>query len=139
MEKYRFLEHTADVLFESYGKSFEEALENAAEAMFSVMCDAGKLNEERSFAVKEEADSLENLAVFTLSAILSQSEIDEVLPKRFMVEKFAKKGGVFSISGKVYGGKWESGKVKTDIKAVTHHLIKVEGNGKFMIRILLDI
>ena len=137
--KYRFLEHTADVLFESYGNSFEEALENAAEAMFSVMCDTGKLKEERSFVVEEEADSLENLTVFTLSAILSQSEIDEVLPKRFRVEKFSKSGGVFSISGKVHGGKWESGKVKTDIKAVTHHLIKVEGDKKFTIRVLLDI
>ncbi|NYZ75727.1 archease [Candidatus Micrarchaeota archaeon] len=139
MGKYRFLEHTADVLFEAYGKSFEEALENAAEAMFVVMCDTGRLEEDRSFIVEEQADSLENLTVFTLSAILSQSEISEVLPKRFKVEKFEKKGGVFSARGRVFGGKWEGAKVKTNIKAVTHHLIKVEGNGKFTVRVLLDI
>lgn len=137
--KYRFLEHTADVLFEAYGKNFEEALQNAAEAMFSVMCDTKKLKEEKSFRVEEHADSLENLTVFTLSTILSESEINEVLPKRFEVESFAQKDGVFSIRGKVHGGRWESGKVKTGIKAVTHHLIKVERNGKFTIRVLLDI
>ncbi len=137
--KYRFLEHTADILFEAYGKSFEDALENAAEAMFSIMCDVKKLREERNFRVEEKADSLENLAVFTLSAILSQSEINEVLPKRFKVERFIQKDGVFSVMGNVYGGRWDGRRVKTDIKAVTHHLIKVEGNGKFTIRVLLDI
>lgn len=137
--KYRFLEHTADVLFEAYGKDFEEAIQNAAEAMFSVMCDTKKLKEERSFSVEEHADSLENITVFTLSTILSESEINEVLPKRFEVESFSQKGGVFSIRGIVHGGAWESGKVKTDVKAVTHHLIKVEGNGKITIRVLLDI
>lgn len=137
--KYRFLEHTADVLFESYGKGFEEALENAAEAMFSVMSDVKKLKEEKSFSVEERADSLENLVVFTLSSILSESEIREVLPKRLEVEKFSERDGVFSVRGKVFGGRWESGRVKTDIKAVTHHLIKVEGKRKFKIRVLLDI
>jgi SHS2 domain-containing protein len=139
MERYRFLEHTADVLFEAYGKNFEGALENAAEAMFRVMCDTSKLKEEKSFSVEEHADSLENLTVFTLSAILSGTEIEEVLPKRFKVGRFSQKNGVFSIEGQVYGGRWASGKVKTSIKAVTHHLIKVEGNGTFTIRVLLDI
>jgi SHS2 domain-containing protein len=139
MERYRFLEHTADMLFEAYGKSFEDALENAAEAMFSVMCKISSLNEEKSFSIEEQADNLENLTVFSLSAMLSGSEIGEVLPKRFKVEKFTHKDGVFSIRGKVYGGRWDSGKVKINIKAVTHHLIKVEGNGRFTIRVLLDI
>ncbi|MCX6776426.1 MAG: archease [Candidatus Micrarchaeota archaeon] len=137
--RYRFLEHTADVLFEAYGKNFREALENAAEAMFSVMCEIGKLKEEKSFVIEEEADSLENLTVFTLSAILSESEIEEVLPKRFKVEKFAQRNGIFRIGGRVYGSRWENGKVKTCIKAVTHHLTKVERNGKFTVRVLLDI
>ena len=38
--EYKFLEHTADVMFESYGKSYEEALENAAKAMFSILGNA---------------------------------------------------------------------------------------------------
>jgi SHS2 domain-containing protein len=139
MEKYRFLEHKADVLFEAYGKSFESALGNAAEAMFSVMSDISKLREEKSFSVEEHADSLENLTVFTLSTILSESEIREVLPKEFKVEKFFQKNGIFNLKGKVSGGQWESGKVKINIKAVTHHLAKVEGNGKFTIRVLLDV
>jgi SHS2 domain-containing protein len=139
VERYRFLEHTADVLFEAYGSTFEAALENAAEAMFSVMSRMDKLKEERSFQVEERAESLENLAVFTLSAILSESEIEEVMPKRFKVESLVHKNGEFMLKGKVFGGKWEGRKVKTEIKAVTHHLLRVEKNGKVSIRVLLDI
>ena len=139
MERYRFLEHTADVLFEAYGDSFEEALENAAEAMFSVMSRTGKTEGEKSFRVEEEADSLENLAVFTLSTILSECEIRQVLPRRFKVEKLAESADGFRIAGRVFGGEWDSKKIKTNIKAVTHHLLKIQRNGKVAIRVLLDI
>jgi SHS2 domain-containing protein len=43
MEKFKFFEHTADVEFEAYGKTLEEAFENAALAMFSVMTDTIKV------------------------------------------------------------------------------------------------
>ena len=36
-KKYEFLEHTADVYLAAYGKSLQEAFENAALAMFDVM------------------------------------------------------------------------------------------------------
>ena len=49
-EKFRFLEHTADIMFESYGKSYPEALENAAHAMFSVFGSAGE-NEKATFSI----------------------------------------------------------------------------------------
>jgi len=137
--KYKFLEHTADVLFEAYGKSFKEALENAAAAMFEVMCHTERVEESERFEVREDADSLENLTVFTLSTILSECEVRGVLPKRFEVKSFSERSGEYNLHGVVYGGKWESSKVKKDVKAVTHHMAKVEVNGKFKIRMLLDI
>ena len=37
MKKYRFLEHTADVKFQAFGKKIEEAFENSAYAMKEVI------------------------------------------------------------------------------------------------------
>ena len=37
--RFEFLEHTADVYIRAYGKTMEEAYENAALAMFEVMTD----------------------------------------------------------------------------------------------------
>ena len=39
MKKFEFLEHTADSKIRAYGKSFEEAYQNAALAMASLMYD----------------------------------------------------------------------------------------------------
>ncbi len=37
MQKYEFLEHTADVTFKAYGRDLNELFENAAEALESTM------------------------------------------------------------------------------------------------------
>ena len=37
MEKFRFLEHTADVFIEAYGKDLKEAFENVAIGLMNLM------------------------------------------------------------------------------------------------------
>jgi SHS2 domain-containing protein len=41
---YEYLEHTADVRFRAYGKSLEQAFENAALAMLNVMVETCSVN-----------------------------------------------------------------------------------------------
>ena len=42
--KYRFIDDlTSDVMFEAYGKDLRELFENAAEALFSVICQVGEV------------------------------------------------------------------------------------------------
>ena len=44
MQKYKFLDDiTSDVMFEAYGKDLKELFENAAEALFSVICKIKKV------------------------------------------------------------------------------------------------
>ena len=38
MQKYKFLEHTADIKFQAFGKSLEEVFSNCAYAMFNSIC-----------------------------------------------------------------------------------------------------
>lgn len=140
MEKYKFLEHVSDVLFESYGSTFEEALENAAEAMFATIAPVEKLREEQSFVVEERASNLEELANFTLSDLLSQGDIRELFLKRFKVEEFSKANGGYVLEGTAYGERMSPGKGGTSVKAVTLHETKAEKTKQgWRIRILLDI
>jgi SHS2 domain-containing protein len=44
-KRFRFLEHTADVLVEAYGVNLEEAFENAAAAMTDVMTELERLKQ----------------------------------------------------------------------------------------------
>ena len=55
-KKFEFFEVTADVGIKSYGKTLEEAFENAALAMFEVITDTSKIEPkiERKIEVESE-------------------------------------------------------------------------------------
>ncbi len=141
MEKYRFLDHTADVLFEAFGTTYEEALENAAEALFETIAYTEKLEATESFEVREEAATLEELANFVLSDLLTESDASEVFFKKLKVKEFRKTEKGFQVAGVAYGEPYSEEKGNTHVKAVTHHRTVVEqtGTGYWRIQIVLDI
>ncbi|MBI4406813.1 archease, partial [Candidatus Micrarchaeota archaeon] len=85
MEKYKFLDHKVDILYESYGFKLEEAVENAAQAMFDTITDTTKLKSDEKVEIEENADSLEDLVVFTLGDLITESDAREVFFKKFKV------------------------------------------------------
>ncbi|MBS3069592.1 archease [Candidatus Micrarchaeota archaeon] len=129
---YKFLDHTADIMFEAYGKDFQEALQNAALAMFSIM---GHAEEKESFTLHERARNREDLVVYSLSSLLSHAEAQEMVVGRVEVTSYNEKEN--SITLIAYGEKKQP---RDAIKAVTfHELMAKEEKGKFTIRVLLDV
>ena len=83
---FKFLEHTADVLFEATGKDFKSALEAAADALsFTIGENVKKIEE---FEIEEEAKDLEDLVVFVLSDLLRECEISGILVGGLKVIEF---------------------------------------------------
>ena len=145
MEPFEFKEHVVDVLYEAYGFSFKEALENAALAMFNVVSDTHKVREESSVEVREEADTLEELVGFTLGDLLSELDSREMFFKKFEIKKFEKmQDGEYLLEGIATGSDAQPEMGGTVVKAVTYHEIKVEktianGQEHWKITVLLDI
>jgi len=141
MKSHKFLEHTADVLFEASGSSFEETLEECAVAMFETIADISKVNDKKKIEVSETAPSLEELVLFTLANLLSQMDAEELFFKKFEVTKFGKNEyGSYFISGTAFGSPMDPKIGKIVVKAVTHHLLNVsKKDGKWKIRVLIDI
>ena len=141
-EKYRFLEHTADALFEAYGVSYEDALRNAAAAMFSVIADTARLGVREVIPVNESAFTLEELSAQVLADLLAKSQIRGVFLREFVVDSFqmTTTRGYF-LKGRGFGSKMTPELGKTDVKAVTRHMTKVyrDPKGKWIITMLLDI
>ena len=59
--KYKYLEHTADIKFQAYGKSLEEAFGNAALALSNVIVDIDNVNKKIKKTIKVEGDDLKSL------------------------------------------------------------------------------
>ncbi len=135
-KNYRLLRHTADILFEASGKNFEDALQNAARAMFDVIAEG--IEPKEKFEIEEKAKDLETLVVFCLSKLLSESEAREMLLCKFEVGELKKDAEGYVVRGTAWG---EHGRKPKDVvKAVTFHELKVRaGKTKTTIRVLLDV
>ena len=131
-EKYRFLEHTADIMFEAYGKSYPEALQNAAHAMFSVFGHAGE-SERATFSIA--AHNIEELTVQALADMLAYMDTGELIFSRARVLSFDAEKHALEIEA--FGEKKQP---RDTVKAVTYHelLVKEDKDG-WTIRILLDV
>ncbi len=140
MEKFIFKDHTADIEFEAYGFSFEEALSNAAGAMLSVIADVGRVARHEQVKIEEKAETMEELVSYTLGDILAESDAQEMFFSGFVVESFAQADGYYSVAGTAYGEEMTPEKGKLDVKAVTMHAISVGQDGRlWKINVVLDI
>jgi SHS2 domain-containing protein len=129
---YLFLEHTADIMFESYGGSYEEALENAGKALFSVF---GKAQKKVKITLSLSAHNLEELTVQALADLLAYMDTNEVVLCEMKVLSFDPEK--CSVSIEAWG---EKKRPRDHVKAVTYHELMVrEEKGSWTIRILLDV
>ena len=137
MMKYKFLEDlTSDVAFEAYGKTLKELLENAALAMFSVVCDIKHIEPKKSMKIELSSDSREDLLYDWLSKLLSQSEINNLFLSKFEVQKI----NHLKLLGIAYGEPMSQEKSGTVVKGVTYHGFSIkETSAGYKARVTLDI
>lgn len=140
MDKFIFIDHTADIQYEAYGFTIEEAISNAALAMFTVMADAESVALKEHVKIEEKAETLEELVGYTLGDILSESSASELFFAKFQVDRFHKLESGYELEGTAIGEEMSPEKGKLDIKAVTMHEISVTHDGSiWKIKVLLDI
>lgn len=140
--KFEFLEHTADVYIASYGKTMEEAFENAAIAMFEVMTDTQKVKStiEESILVKGK-DDLELLYNW-LEILIVNFETKNRLYSKFKILSLKKNLGFFILNAKIWGEIFDPKKhvQKVGVKAITYHRMEIiKDPNKVTLEFILDI
>jgi SHS2 domain-containing protein len=126
-KQYEYLEHTADIKFQAYGKTLEEVFENAALAMFNVIINTEKVSGETAREIFLKSPDLESLLVDWLSELLYIFEVDEIVFRKFRVEEIKEEEGEYSITGQALGEKYypKSHPFETEIKAVTYNQLEI--------------
>ncbi len=134
-ERYELIDHTADVLVRTSGKTMNEAFGNAAYALFDTMCDASAVKPLKIKKVECEAPDLEQLLVDWLSRLLFLCDVDDMLFSEFEVEIEGTK-----LKARIMGEKLDPKihHLKTDVKAITYHMLEVDPETN-SIQVLLDI
>ncbi len=140
MERYRFLEHTADAKFQAFGETLEDAFCNAALATASLMWDWEEIEQNFEHRVEIEGKDLMQLLCGFLEEIIylldSQSFLlgfadhikIEQKEKKYTLKAFFK-GDNFTEKYKIYG----------DVKAITYNEMEIESNERFMVQVVVDM
>ncbi|MBN2454001.1 archease [Candidatus Woesearchaeota archaeon] len=141
MQKYKFIEHTADAKFQAYGRSMEEAFSNAALAMFSIMTDPEKVERKKRLKISAKGQDLKSLLVSFLEEFVFLLDSQNFLLNAVEKAQITKTEEGYEIGadavGDVEAGKYET---KGDVKAVTYNDMQInEEKGSCMVQVLVDI
>ena len=139
-KKFEFFEVTADVGYKAYGKTLEEAFENAALAMFEVITDTSKIEPEIERKIEVESEDECALLYDWLSEFLVLLDVDYLVFSKFEV-KIEKKEDGFSLKGTAWGEEFdpEIHESRAEVKAVTYHLMDVKQDNGVIVQVILDI
>lgn len=142
MKPFEFLEHTADVYVSAYGKTLEEAYENAALALFETMTDTSTIVEKQvdhfEFAGVDHLD----LLYCWLEALIVNFDVKLKLYSRFDVDPIEATSSGYIARAKAWGEEFDPDRhpSRVGVKAVTYHQMEIlDRDGTFTVRFILDI
>ncbi|KYK33089.1 MAG: hypothetical protein AYK19_14425 [Theionarchaea archaeon DG-70-1] len=141
MEPFEFLDHEADIGIRGWGKTIEEAFENGAKAMFSVMVNLEGVELKEEIHVGVTAEDLDLLFIEWLNELLAQRDISEMIFSEFTAQ-ISDKNGEITLSGTAQGELLNSEKheIRTEVKAATYFGLKSgKEKGLHYFQCVLDI
>jgi len=137
MKKFKFLEHTADIKFQAYGKKLEEAFKNSALAMAKSMYQ-GKIKPKKKFNIKVRGKDLESLLYNFLEELIILMD-----SKGFFVSDIKKikiNKDKFKLEAEAIGDDAKDYKISLDVKAITYNEMFVKKAIKtWVCQVVLDV
>jgi len=127
---------TSDVMFEAYGENLAQVFENAAEAMFSIICKLEKISGKSSLEVEVRGKSREELMINWLQELIGMVDTEGMFFSRFEILEIDEG----HLVAKIHGEEITPEKGETVVKAVTYYKFKFEKTPKgYVVRVSLDI
>ena len=140
MKKYEYFDVTADIGFKAYGNDLNEAFENAGLAIFNIISDTSNVdsNITKSFEITSEDEV--SLLYDYLEELLFYHEVDFMLFCDFDVE-IKRIGDAFNLKAKIKGESidWNKHERKTEIKAITFHMMDVKKTSHYELQAIVDL
>lgn len=128
MSGYHFLEHTADIKVKAYGKTLNEAFQEAARALFEIMTDTSKITPTIRRKIEIEAEDAQALLYEWLEEFIYLFDAEGLVFSEFSVESIQQTEGRYKLKGEAIGEEFNMEKhpQRTEIKAITYHEMKIK-------------
>jgi len=140
MQKFKYLQHTADAKFQAFGDTVEEAFSNAALAMVSLMWDPEKIEAEIEYKLCVTGRDEKQLLINFLEDILFKLDSKMFLLKTVEKICLVEENNQFSLEAAL-GGDTFSERYETfgEVKAVTYNEMEIVKNHSVMVQVVVDM
>ena len=138
MERFRILEHPADIGFEAFGSTREEVFANAARALFHLIVDLDSVEPRDDVLIEVEGSDPASLLVNWLSELLYLNDAEGWLFSEFEVERLDDR----SLAARARGERFDRTRhrAKLQVKAITYHQLELERTAEgWQARVYVDI
>ena len=137
MKNYEFFDVTADIGIIGYGNTLNEAFENAGLAMFNVITDTGDVSPSKEISFEITSEDYVSLLYDYLEELLFYHEIEFMLFCEFHVQIDEN----FHLAATIRGEEidWDKHERKTEVKAITFHMMDVDLTGPVKVQAILDL
>jgi SHS2 domain-containing protein len=135
--KYKFIDDmTSDVVFEAYGKDKNGLFENAAFALFSVICQIETIKPKFEKKIDVSGEDTKDLMFNWLQKLIEVVDIDNLFLSKFEVKEI----GDTHLKAVCHGEEADPKKGGTLVKAVTYYKFDLEKTEKgYKVTVSLDI
>ena len=134
--KYKSLPHTADIKFQAFGKSLEEAFINSALALKEAILGKIKIEEKIEKKISVSGDDKESLLYNFLEEFLFLLDAKDFLFSK--IKNLEIKNN--NLKAVIIGDKASNYKFSNDVKAITYNEMFVKKEkGKWIIQVVLDV
>ncbi len=127
IKKYEFIDHTGDLGIRVFGDTRGALFAYAAEALFEILTDPGKIRKKASREISLEAQDSEELMVTWLNEFIYLFDAEQLLFKECEIHSVDETRIHASAIGESY--QQERHPIKTTIKGATYHQIRVYHEG----------
>jgi SHS2 domain-containing protein len=137
--KYKFLSHTADAKFHSFGKTLEESFENSVHALINIIC-KDKIKKITKKIIKSEGKDLEELLYNFLEEFLFLIDTRNFIPSEIIKIKIYRKGDGYKLNSEVIGDDLKNYNTQTGIKAITYNeMFVIKEKEGYKCQVVVDI
>ena len=137
MKRYEYFNTTADIGLKAYGKTLNEAFENAGLAIFNIITDTSDVKPSTEIEFEITSEDEVSLLYDYLEELLFYHEVEFMLFSQFDVEV----GENFHLKATIKGEPidWDKHERKTEIKAITFHKMEVRLNDIVELQAIVDL
>ena len=139
---YRFLEHTADIMFQAKGGTIEECFSNSAMALKEVITKNQKIKSKikKSFLVESPNKNLKDIDYEKVLYNFLEEFLFLLDSEGFILSKVSLKMKSGRLETIVFGDNIKNYKISNDVKAITYNKMFVKKQkDKWISQVVLDV